>query len=113
MKLLPQKRVHSTDIFFSVELECSQVLLEGTETTGSVIVSAGKANLISSEHDPIWQQRHLKSKTTWAGVLDAMQVCSDKIRSISTLLIGQVAFQIVKNTYPIVWKHLFLRAILY
>ena len=50
------------------------MLLEGTETSGDVIVCAGKASIISCEHQPIWQARHLQSKTTWAGVVDAMQV---------------------------------------
>ena len=60
---------------FSVELYNSQVMLKGLETSGYVIVGAAKASILSRDHQPVWKGRHLKSKTTWVGSLECMQVC--------------------------------------
>ena len=58
-----------------VELYNSQVMLRGMETNGYVIVSAGRASILSSEHQPVWRDRQPRSKTTWIGTLEFMQVC--------------------------------------
>ena len=52
----------------------SQVLLKGIETEGYIIVSAGRAQILSCEHQPIWHDRQLKTKTTWMGSVEHMQV---------------------------------------
>ena len=57
-----------------VVLHNSQVLLRGVETQGYVIVSASRAVIRSREHEPIWQGKQLKSKTTWVGKIEVMQV---------------------------------------
>ena len=49
-------------------------MLRGMETNGYVIVSAGKASILSSEHQPVWRDRQPRSKTTWIGTLEFMQV---------------------------------------
>ena len=49
-------------------------MLRGKETAGYVIVSAGKASILSREHQPVWRQRQPRSKTTWVGCVEFMQV---------------------------------------
>ena len=60
---------HST-----VELINSQVQLRGVETRGYVIVSTGKASILSCDHKPVWKDQQLKSKATWVGSVESMQV---------------------------------------
>ena len=67
---------NSRDIhLLSVEVYNSQVMLKGLETSGYVIVGAAKASILSRDHQPVWKDRHLKSKTTLVGSLECMQVC--------------------------------------
>ena len=61
-------------LFLTVEVYNSQVMLKGLETSGYVIVAAAKASILSRDHQPVWKDRHLKSKTTWVGSLECMQV---------------------------------------
>ncbi|KAG0425424.1 hypothetical protein HPB47_027402 [Ixodes persulcatus] len=56
-----------------VELVNSQVMLRGCETSGYVIVSAAKAQILQRLHSPVWKENTLVSKTTWVGSLDFMQ----------------------------------------
>ena len=71
-------RCNSSCFFFifssSVELHNSQVVLKGCETPGYVIVSAARARIMSHTHVPIWKQGQLRSKSTWTGDIDCMQV---------------------------------------
>ena len=60
----------------SVEFSNSQVMLRGCETPGYVIVSAAAASIVSCHHKPMWQQQQLKSKTSWVGSVECMQVGS-------------------------------------
>lgn len=62
--------------FFTVELYNSQVVLKGVETDGHVIVSAAKAEIMSYEYQPVWQNQQVHSKTSWVSSIDCMQVCS-------------------------------------
>lgn len=56
-----------------ISLVNSQVLLKGTETSGYVILSAAKAEILQRVHRPTWRDRTLVSKTTWVGSLECMQ----------------------------------------
>ncbi|XP_062872628.1 bridge-like lipid transfer protein family member 2 isoform X1 [Trichomycterus rosablanca] len=56
-----------------IELVNCQMMLRGTETTGCVLVSAAKAQLLQCEHHPAWYNDTLKQKTTWTCSLDCMQ----------------------------------------
>lgn len=58
---------------WSVELVNSQVMLRGCETSGYVIVSAAKAEILQRVHTPVWKENTLVSKTTWTGSLECMQ----------------------------------------
>lgn len=58
---------------WSISLVNSQVLLKGCETSGYVIISAAKAEILQREHRPVWRDRSLISKTTWKGLLECMQ----------------------------------------
>ena len=58
----------------SVEFSNSQVMLRGCETAGYVIVSAAAASILSCHHKPMWQQQQLKSKMSWVGSVECMQV---------------------------------------
>ncbi|KAH8380297.1 hypothetical protein KR009_009804, partial [Drosophila setifemur] len=58
---------------WSISLVNSQVLLKGCETSGYVIISAAKAEILQREHRPVWRERSLISKTTWKGLLECMQ----------------------------------------
>lgn len=58
----------------TVELQNSQVVVKGCETPGYVIVSAARARITSYRHIPIWRQGQLRSKSTWNGDVDCMQV---------------------------------------
>uniref|UniRef100_A0A224YP88 Protein, containing Apt1 domain n=1 Tax=Rhipicephalus zambeziensis TaxID=60191 RepID=A0A224YP88_9ACAR len=58
---------------WSVELVNSQVMLRGCETSGYVIVSAAKAEILQRVHTPVWKENTLVSKTTWMGSLECMQ----------------------------------------
>ena len=60
----------------TVEFSNSQVMLRGCETPGYVIVSAAAASIVSCHHKPMWQQQQLKSKTSWVGSVECMQVGS-------------------------------------
>ncbi|KAI0220373.1 hypothetical protein LSAT2_028117 [Lamellibrachia satsuma] len=57
-----------------IEFSNSQVMLRGCETAGYVIVSAAAASILSCHHKPMWQQQQLKSKTSWVGSVECMQV---------------------------------------
>lgn len=46
------------------------------ETDGHVIVSAAKAEIMSYEYQPVWQNQQVHSKTSWVSSIDCMQVCS-------------------------------------
>ncbi len=59
-----------------IELYNSQVMLRGLETSGYIIVGAAKATILSRDHQPVWKERQLKSKTTWVGSVECMQVGS-------------------------------------
>ncbi|XP_013780034.1 protein KIAA0100-like, partial [Limulus polyphemus] len=56
-----------------IELVNSQVMLRGCETSGYVIVSASKAQILQRIHRHTWKERTLVSKTTWVGSLECMQ----------------------------------------
>lgn len=56
-----------------ISLVNSQVLLKGCETSGYVIISAAKAEILQRVHRPVWRDRSLVSKTTWKGLLECMQ----------------------------------------
>lgn len=56
-----------------ISLVNSQVLLKGCETSGYVILSAAKAEILQRVHRPTWRDRSLVSKTTWVGFLECMQ----------------------------------------
>lgn len=56
-----------------ISLVNSQVLLKGGETSGYVIISAAKAEILQRVHRPVWGDRSLVSKTTWKGLLECMQ----------------------------------------
>lgn len=56
-----------------ISLVNSQVLLKGCETSGYVILSAAKAEILQRIHRPVWRDRSLVSKTTWVGFLECMQ----------------------------------------
>lgn len=56
-----------------ISLVNSQVLLKGCETSGYVIMSAAKAEILQRVHRPVWRDRSLVSKTTWVGFLECMQ----------------------------------------
>ncbi|XP_036341927.1 protein KIAA0100-like isoform X2 [Rhagoletis pomonella] len=58
---------------WSISLVNSQVLLKGCETSGYVIISAAKAEILQRVHRPVWRDRSLVSKTTWKGLLECMQ----------------------------------------
>lgn len=65
-----------TVLFYSivVELHNSQVVLKGVETDGHVIVSAAKAEIMSYEYQPVWQNQQVHSKTAWVSSIECMQV---------------------------------------
>lgn len=50
--------------------------MKGCETPGHVIVSAANAQVLSCNHVPIWKDNQLRSKTTWVGSVECMQVSS-------------------------------------
>jgi len=50
-----------------------QVLLKGCETKGYIIISAAQAKILQRLHAPVWRERSLVSKTSWAASLDGMQ----------------------------------------
>ncbi|XP_060562860.1 LOW QUALITY PROTEIN: protein hobbit-like [Ruditapes philippinarum] len=57
-----------------IELHNSQLIVQGCETQGFVIVAAAKAKILSCDHAPIWvRDNQLRSKDTWVGSLDCMQ----------------------------------------
>ncbi|XP_034461284.1 protein KIAA0100-like isoform X2 [Hippoglossus hippoglossus] len=56
-----------------IELVNCQMMMQGTETAGCVLVSAAKAQLLQCEHHPAWYNDTLKQKTTWTCLLDGMQ----------------------------------------
>ncbi|XP_064647364.1 protein hobbit-like isoform X2 [Lineus longissimus] len=56
-----------------IELHNSQMMLKGCETAGYVIVSASKAQILSCQHQAVWRDRQLKTKTTWMGSVECMQ----------------------------------------
>ncbi|XP_048751983.2 protein hobbit-like isoform X2 [Ostrea edulis] len=56
-----------------IELHNSQVVLKGVETDGHVIVSAAKAEIMSYEYQPVWQNQQVHSKTAWVSSIECMQ----------------------------------------
>lgn len=56
-----------------ISLMNSQVLLKGCETSGYVILSAAKAEILQRVHRPVWRDSAIVSKTTWVGSLECMQ----------------------------------------
>ena len=66
--------VWNETVFVAVKFSNSQVMLRGCETAGYVIVSAAAASILSSIHNHMWQQQQLKSKTSWVGSVECMQV---------------------------------------
>lgn len=56
-----------------ISLVNSQVLLKGCETSGYVILSAAKAEILQRVHCPVWRDSAVVSKTTWVGSLECMQ----------------------------------------
>lgn len=56
-----------------ISLVNSQVLLKGCETSGYVILSAAKAEILQRVHRPVWRDSAVVSKTTWVGSLECMQ----------------------------------------
>ena len=51
----------------------SQMLLKGCEAKGHLIMSAAKAEILSSIHMPVWKDHTLLSKSSWSGSLESMQ----------------------------------------
>lgn len=63
-----------------VELHNSQIIVKGCETAGFVIVSAAKAKVFSCSHMPVWvRDNQLRSKDTWSGSLECMQVVWESV----------------------------------
>ncbi|KAK3084827.1 hypothetical protein FSP39_019738 [Pinctada imbricata] len=58
---------------WQIELHNAQMVLKGVETSGNVIVSAAKAQILSCTHTPVWKNSQLRSKTTWVGSVECMQ----------------------------------------
>uniref|UniRef100_A0A182QNY1 FMP27/BLTP2/Hobbit GFWDK motif-containing RBG unit domain-containing protein n=1 Tax=Anopheles farauti TaxID=69004 RepID=A0A182QNY1_9DIPT len=58
---------------WAISLVNSQVLLKGCETSGYVILSAAKAEILQRVHRPVWRDHTIVSKTTWVGSLECMQ----------------------------------------
>jgi len=56
-----------------IELVNSQVMLRGCETSGYVIVSASKTQIVQKLHKPVWKDRTLFSKATLVGSVECMQ----------------------------------------
>ncbi|XP_069135589.1 protein hobbit-like isoform X1 [Argopecten irradians] len=56
-----------------IELHNSQMMVKGCETSGYVIVSAAKAQIVSCTHQPVWQDNQLRSKTSWVTSVECMQ----------------------------------------
>ncbi|OWF48647.1 protein KIAA0100-like isoform X2 [Mizuhopecten yessoensis] len=56
-----------------IELHNSQMMVKGCETSGYVIVSAAKAQIVSCTHHPVWQDNQLRSKTSWVTSVECMQ----------------------------------------
>ena len=48
-------------------------LIKGCEARGHLIMSAAKAEILSSVHMPVWKDHSLLSKSSWRGSLDSMQ----------------------------------------
>ncbi|XP_033731035.1 protein KIAA0100-like, partial [Pecten maximus] len=64
------------DVYFKnwrIELHNSQMMVKGCETSGYVIVSAAKAQIVSCTHRPVWQDNQLRSKTSWVTSVECMQ----------------------------------------
>ena len=55
------------------------MILKGIETGGHVIVSTAKAQILSCDHQPVWQDNQLRSKTSWVTSVECMQVCFIKM----------------------------------
>ena len=51
------------------------MIVKGCETPGFVIVAMAKARIWSCAHNPVWWHHQLKSKDTWVGSVECMQVC--------------------------------------
>lgn len=56
-----------------IELVNSQVMLKGCETSGYVIVSAAKTQIIQKLYIPVWKDRVLLCKTALVGSIECMQ----------------------------------------
>ena len=50
------------------------MIVKGCETQGFVIVAMAKARILSCDHNPVWWHHQLKSKDTWVGDVECMQV---------------------------------------
>ena len=62
----------------------SQMLLKGCETQGHLILSAGKTEIRSQIHMPVWKDQTLMSKSSWSGSLESMQYFATVIPEDST-----------------------------
>lgn len=83
---------------WSIALVNSQVVLKGSETSGYVIISAAKAEILQRVHKPVWRDRSLVSKTTWKGVLECMQYYATvSAREIDSFLVNEILWLTVEN----------------
>ena len=64
---------------FSVELVNSQVMLQGIETKGCVLVTAGNTRILNRLHRPVWSKGELFNKKTWVGKVENVQVRTGKL----------------------------------
>ncbi|EDW79258.1 uncharacterized protein Dwil_GK25563 [Drosophila willistoni] len=82
---------------WSISLVNSQVLLKGCETSGYVIISAAKAEILQRVHRPVWRDRSLISKTTWKGLLECMQYYATVSAGDDSLLEKEIMWLTVDN----------------
>lgn len=82
---------------WSISLVNSQVLLKGCETSGYVILSAAKAEILQKLHRPVWRDRTLVSKNTWVGLLECMQYYATVSAEENTREMSEIMWLTVDN----------------
>ncbi|KAL3856242.1 hypothetical protein ACJMK2_011019 [Sinanodonta woodiana] len=56
-----------------IELHNSQIIVKGCETPGYLIVGAGKSQVLSCTHNPVWVRNQIRGKGSWVGSIECMQ----------------------------------------
>uniref|UniRef100_A0A336L3B3 CSON015125 protein n=1 Tax=Culicoides sonorensis TaxID=179676 RepID=A0A336L3B3_CULSO len=82
---------------WSISLVNSQVLLKGCETSGYVILSAAKAEILQKLHRPVWRDRTLVSKNSWVGTLECMQYYATVSAEENTREMSEIMWLTVDN----------------